>query len=252
MHHENPPCLHFSWYGTRLTAIIFGHGGQGNQKGNTRNTRLLLSLDNCTTMFTLHGSDLWQKKRPKQSSLSLVTANKDKKVLNESSTFICTICITCKGKSFRDVKECTGGELTVCPWAVCSCSSVLDLQSPITKSFCTFFFSRLRGRYLKLGTASRQVYIATSRLHEAGVIHGNLLHGRNIIQSGIAPCIIDFSTATRHHCQHGIPTNPYPDRAHGVRHCQELVDLVKTWIERPDRPDDVAIRSIHPASFGRR
>jgi len=74
-----------------------------------------------------------------------------------------------------------------------------------------------------------QVFIATCKLHEAGVVHGNLLGCRNIIQMGVSPRIIDFSTATRHHCQNGIPTNPYPVLAKGMRSCQELVDLVKTY-----------------------
>ena len=66
-------------------------------------------------------------------------------------------------------------------------------------------------------------------MHEAGVVHGNLLGCRNIIQMGVAPRIIDFSTATRHHCQNGVPTNPYSVLAKGTRSCQELVDLVKTY-----------------------
>ena len=86
-------------------------------------------------------------------------------------------------------------------------------------------------RYLKTGVdTSRQVFIATSRLHQAGVVHGDLLSCRNIIQMGVAPRIIDFSTATRHHnCQKGIPTNPYPVLAQGIRCCDELDGLVKTY-----------------------
>ena len=61
------------------------------------------------------------------------------------------------------------------------------------------------------------------------MIHGNLLGCRNIIQMGDAPRIIDFSTATRHHCQNGVPTNPYPVLAEGIRSCPEIVDLVKTY-----------------------
>lgn len=80
-----------------------------------------------------------------------------------------------------------------------------------------------------MGIASCQVFIAASRLHEAGVVHGDLLSSRNIIQMGLAPRIIDFSTATRHHCQNGIPTNPYPMLAQGTRRCQELADMVKTY-----------------------
>ncbi|KAF8808003.1 hypothetical protein BYT27DRAFT_7098069 [Phlegmacium glaucopus] len=75
----------------------------------------------------------------------------------------------------------------------------------------------------------RQLFFAARKLHEAGVVHGDLLETRNILQMDESPRIIDFSTATRHHCQNGVPTHPYLKFADGIHCCPELAEIAKVY-----------------------
>ncbi|KAF8159763.1 hypothetical protein B0H34DRAFT_674069 [Crassisporium funariophilum] len=83
---------------------------------------------------------------------------------------------------------------------------------------------------------NRLIMIAACKLHQAGVVHGDLLDAHHILQMGFTPRFIDFSTATRHLCQNGIPTNPYECLSRSVRCCNELIEMEKSYGMMSDAP----------------
>lgn len=75
-----------------------------------------------------------------------------------------------------------------------------------------------------LTQTSRRKLIAISRLHKAGIQHGNIISKNHFLYSPTGSVIIiDFSTASVHHCQGRMPlltgNGPQPDQP---VLCQEL------------------------------
>lgn len=82
--------------------------------------------------------------------------------------------------------------------------------------------------------------IASCKIHQAGLLHGDLMDGRHIIRMGLHGVrIIDFSSAIRHTCTNGVPTLLGPScssNGPGPTFCSELVNLEKTYGIMTDAP----------------
>jgi len=81
--------------------------------------------------------------------------------------------------------------------------------------------------------------IASCKIHQAGLLHGDLMNGRHIIRMGNGVRIIDFSSAVRHTCTNGVPTllgRSYSSDGPGPNFCPELVNLERTYGIMTDAP----------------
>lgn len=79
--------------------------------------------------------------------------------------------------------------------------------------------------------------LSVCKIHEAGIIHGDLLDGHHFVKMGDGVRIIDFSSAVRHQCRNGIP-RLLGGRGHDVEgQCTELVNMEKTFGFRSDVTD---------------
>ena len=76
--------------------------------------------------------------------------------------------------------------------------------------------------------------LAVCKIHDAGVIHGDLLDGHHFVKMGDGVRIIDFSAAVRHRCMNGIPTLSDPQALLAHMQCKELVNMERIYGFRGD------------------
>jgi predicted Ser/Thr protein kinase len=79
--------------------------------------------------------------------------------------------------------------------------------------------------------------LSVCKIHQAGIIHGDLLDGHHFVKMGDGVRVIDFSSAIRHYCRNGIP-RLLGGSGNDVRgQCEELVNMEKTFGFRNDVTD---------------
>ncbi|KAJ7597381.1 hypothetical protein C8J56DRAFT_1041577 [Mycena floridula] len=85
-----------------------------------------------------------------------------------------------------------------------------------------------KGDMAELG---RQIMVATSKIHQAGVCHRALLDAHHIIPTRAGVRIVDFALAARHQCQNALPmlSNRVNTPAHGYFGCEELLSMEQTY-----------------------
>ncbi|KAF8218273.1 hypothetical protein K438DRAFT_1747467 [Mycena galopus ATCC 62051] len=71
---------------------------------------------------------------------------------------------------------------------------------------------------------------AAYAVHEAGVLHGDLLDGRHFIPMGLDVRIIDFSVSVAHHCVSGLSKRAAGHGRHRVCGCPELAVLENVYL----------------------
>lgn len=69
----------------------------------------------------------------------------------------------------------------------------------------------------------------TCRLHEVGILHGNLLDGHHFVRMGNGIRILDFSTAVRHRCCGGVPILLHARKGEAPGGCTELLHMEATY-----------------------
>ncbi|KAJ6486079.1 hypothetical protein C8R47DRAFT_1216703 [Mycena vitilis] len=84
---------------------------------------------------------------------------------------------------------------------------------------------------MQYGEMNRKIMLAVCAIHNADVMHCDLLDDRHIVPSGSKVMIVDFSSAVPHRCYGAMPTL-YPGMGAPTgspQDCQELVMLEKSY-----------------------
>lgn len=84
---------------------------------------------------------------------------------------------------------------------------------------------------------NRCIMLSVCKIHQAGIIHGDLLDGHHFVKMGDGIRVIDFSSAVRHRCRNGIPRLIGGRGNDAEGQCAELVNMEKTFGFRSDVTD---------------
>jgi hypothetical protein len=83
--------------------------------------------------------------------------------------------------------------------------------------------------FVLIGFNSREVMLTACKIHQVGLVHGDLIDGRHFVRMGNGLRIVDFSTAVRHRCRNGTPVLMQQSLGGHPEGCSELVNLEKTY-----------------------
>jgi predicted Ser/Thr protein kinase len=79
--------------------------------------------------------------------------------------------------------------------------------------------------------------LSVCKIHEAGIVHGDLLDGHHFVKMEDGVRVIDFCSAFRHRCRGGIPRLLGGKGTDPDGQCKELVKMEKTYGFRNDVTD---------------
>lgn len=79
--------------------------------------------------------------------------------------------------------------------------------------------------------------LAVCQIHQAGIVHGNLLDGHHFVKMGDSVRIVDFSMAVHHHCVNGLPALTSRENEIYGHQCAELVMMERTYGHKSDTGD---------------
>ncbi|TFY83793.1 hypothetical protein EWM64_g212 [Hericium alpestre] len=112
-------------------------------------------------------------------------------------------------------------------------NTTFGLTSCLVLSYCGV---RIEGELEDLDTSFKTLLVeAVIDLHNADVVHGNLLEDINILNNGGRPVIIDFKDATEEKCQAGVVQIGALQPDEFDFPCEELLDfltVLKIWKPR--------------------